>query len=542
MAGNRLTKFGGMVPIEHDRNLPNQMATLAVNVDLSRHSLKPWREPKKLSGKIGNFVYKEKCCEIVSNDCHASIADTQINCGYMVSTGIKPWPAIALPDDACADSWCRLGFPCNLDAPQVTATAPASPFELNDQMQVVKSYAYRLKNKFGQYSGISLVSAEVSTDTQLPVVVALPTTFAPEYCITEVEVFVTEGNADRSGVRGNSDLFYIGAVPVGTATFTDTFVPLGDMLDTDDVTPPPDDLRDVRYWRAGQLAGLSGDLVVFSRKNHYHDWPDSYTHALHDKPITLVMGSGIGFVATDGRPAIIRVTANCDAGACYSVADGLTPDPHPIVSKRSIALHNDHAIWATKDGLLMVSPSGQTRLLTADYYAIDQWRALKPETMIGAVHDGIYYGFTDEIGIRFDLPDSTYKNTNDTVLTTLQFTEGKPTAMYRSFQDELYIQFADGLYQWNEGSEFMTLKWHGVLRDMPGYTSMTAYKVRHEFADVLTRHWLDDELIDTELVQHSRGHRLPIASGIEWQVEFETKGEILEYHIATSHRDLSEGQ
>lgn len=276
-------------------------------------------------------------------------------------------------------------------------------------------------------------------------------------------------------------------------------------------------------------------------KNRYHHWPINYSHSLHDKPITMVMGSGIGFVATDGRPAIIRVSQGCTEGACYSVSDGLTPDPHPIVSKRSIALHNEHAIWATKDGLLMVAPGGQTRLLTADYYAIDQWRALKPETMIGAVHDGVYYGFTDEIGIRLDLPDSTYKNSNDTVLTTLNFEQGKPTALYRSFQDELYIQFADGLYQWNEGQEFMTLKWHGSLRDMPGFTSMTAYKVRHEHADVLTRHWLDDELIDTELVQHSRGHRLPLGSGIEWQVEFETTGEILEYHIATSHRDLSEG-
>jgi hypothetical protein len=309
----------------------------------------------------------------------------------------------------------------------------------------------------------------------------------------------------------------------------------------EDYEPPPDNLRDVRYWRAGQLAGLSGDEVVFSKKNSYHCWPSSYRHALHDKPLALVMGSGIGFIATNGRPAIIRITANCDSGACYSVADGLSPDPHPIVSKASIALHNEHAIWATKDGLLMLSPNGQTRLLTNDYYAIDQWRALKPQTMIGAVHDGVYYGFTDEIGIRLDLPDTTYKSANDTALTTLKFDQGKPTALYRSNEDELYIQFPDGLHQWNEGGSFMKLNWHGRVNNLPGNTAMTAYKVAHEHADVLVKHWADDELIDSEIVQHSRGHRLPIASGLDWQVELETTGEVTEYHLSTSFRDLSEG-
>jgi hypothetical protein len=540
MAGIRLTKFGGMLPLETPENLGKHMAVLAENTDLSRHTLRPWRKPRKTSSNTGRFLYKESCCEIVSDNCEASIADTQINCRLVIATGIKPYPAIATHKQACAEQWCRLGFPCDLIAPIATGGISSLPVEGSTKSQL-RSYSYRLKNKFGQYSAPSYPSNTLQLDSQNTVTITLPTSFDADYCITDIEVFTTETTADILGNNSLSDWFSIGTVTVGTATFTDAYNDLGEMLDSQDYEPPPSDLRDVQYWRSGQLVGLSGNLIVFSAKNRFQSWPAAARHAIHDTPQALLVGSKVGFVATDGRPALIQLDSNCNDKTCHRVEDDLTSDPHPIVSKRSAIVHNDHGIWATKDGLLMIAPNGATKLLTAKFYTQDQWRALKPETMIGAVHDGVYYAFTDEIGFRLHLPDNTYASTNDTELTTLKFEQGNPTALYRSFTDEFYLQFADGVYWWNEGTDFMTLRWHGAVFDLPAITSMTAYKVVHDHADVQVNHWLDDERIDSELVQSIRPHRLPIASGLNWQVELETIGEIKEYHLATSVRDLSEG-
>ncbi len=540
MAGIRLTKFGGMLPLETPENLSKQMAVLAENTDLARHTLTPWRKPKKVSANTGNFLYKEACCEIVSPNCNASIADTQINCGLVIATGIQDYPVIATHTDACAGAWSRLGFPCDLIAPSV-AGGVATEATPGAQKSQLRSYCYRLKNKFGQYSAPSYPSNSLSLDSQNTVTVTLPTAFDPTYNITAVEVFALETTADMAGNKSAADWFSIGEVPAGTPTLVDAYNDLGDMLDSEDYDPPPDNLQDVQYWRTGQLAGLAGKQIVFSDKNRFHSWPAAARHNFHDTPIALLVGSLIGFVATSGRPALVALTADCDSQTCHKITDSLTVDSHPIVSKRSAVMHNDHGIWATKDGLLMISPSGATKLLTAKFYSQDQWRALRPETMIGAVHDGVYYGFTDEIGIRLHLPDNTYASSNDTELTTLKFEQGKPTALYRSFTDEFYLQFADGAYWWNEGTDFMTLRWHGAVFDLPATTAMTAYKVMHQHADVLVKHWADDELIDSEIVQSNRPHRLPIANALNWQVEIETTGEVKEYHLATSVRDLAEG-
>lgn len=549
MSGIRLTRFGGIAPRIASHNLQAQMATVAENVDLTNQCLRPWRVPRKVSGKVGQFLWKEHCCEIASEDCHASIADLRINCGALVASNIRAdgFPAMATVEQACAGQWNRLGFPCTLPAPTANTSTPLKVFTVTDHSAQVRTYKYRLKNQFGQFSQGSYPSAALSLNALSAVRVSLPTTFPPEWGITHVEIFASEQNTDvvglvNTGGQSSSSWFSVGEVPLGTAIFIDDASNiLGDMIDSDEFDPPPDNLRDVQYWRNGQLAGLSGNELVFSLRNHPHAWPTQMRHTFHHEPVKLLTGTNTGYVATKGRPAIVSLNQACNGDGCHSVME--TDEPHPIASYRSAAIHNEHGIWATKDGLLMIAPGGQTRLLTSAYYTQDQWRALQPASMIGVVHDGIYYGFTSEIGIRLRLPDSTYDAQDDGNLTTLNFgTLGRPTALYRSDNDELYIQFADGVYWWNEGGSYMTARWRSALHDMPGLTGFSAYKVVHKHADVNVQHWVDNECLDVETVCELRPYRLPLGSmGINWQVDLETTGEICEYHIASSVRDLAEG-
>ncbi|MFY8041633.1 MAG: hypothetical protein ACOVOD_01785, partial [Rhodoferax sp.] len=375
----------------------------------------------------------------------------QINCGLFASTNIKDWPALATEADACAGNWTRLGFPCPIAAPSATATAPPRPFEYTDHSRQIRSYKIRLVNKFGHKSEPSPESNFVETNSTTPVNLTLPTSFPAEYGITKVQIYASEQSPDISGLSGFSGYFYIGEVDVGTGSFTDSRDTLGDELDSEDFNAPPANLQQIQYWQTGELAGLSGKQIVFSIKNHPHAWPYRLRHTIHAAPKAFMVGKSVGFVATDGRPAIVTPTP-CNMTGCHGIVEH--DDSHPIASVRSMAMHNEHAIWATQDGLLMISPNRQTVLLTRDFFTQGQWRELAPETMIGEVHDGCYYGFTDRIGFRLRLPDLTYDKQSDIDLVTINL-GSKPKSLYRSHHDELYLLMEDGVYWWNEGDGYL---------------------------------------------------------------------------------------
>jgi hypothetical protein len=134
----RIDKFGGIAPRIMPHNLARHMAVEAVNVDLSRGSLIPFRKPRKLSSKTGEFLFKT-CCEIVSPNCNAQVVDMQINCGLFASTNVAPWPALATEAEACAGEWTRLVFPCPIAPPSAVATQGPRPFEYTDHSRQIRS-------------------------------------------------------------------------------------------------------------------------------------------------------------------------------------------------------------------------------------------------------------------------------------------------------------------------------------------------------------------------------------------------------------------
>lgn len=533
----RITKFGGIAPRVKPHNLARQMAVVAENVDLSSGSLMPWRKPRKVSNQTGEYLFKERC-EIVSPNCAAKVVDMEVNCGLMVSTQLKDWPAIATEAEACAGDWSRLGFPCPIGVPTASANGALKPFEVTDHSRQIRSYKIRLVNKFGHKSEPSPESNFIEANALTPVTVTLPTSFPAEYAITQIEIFASEQSPDIGGKTGFSGFFLVGTVDVGTGTFTDNRDFLGDELDSDEYNAPPADLDQIQYWQTGELCGLSGDQVVFSIRNHPHAWPYQFRHRLHNKPKALAVGAGAGFVATDGRPAIIMPNGQCTMVGCHRVVEH--DDSHPIASVRSMVLHNDHAFWATQDGLLMMSANRQTTLLTQQFFTQSQWRELKPETMISVIHDGCYYGFTDVIGIRLRIPDSTYDRQSDIDLTTIDLGE-KPKSLFRSVRDELYLLMSDGVYWWNEGDEFMQLRWKSSALDTNGWTAYSAYKVEGEFEPANIRHWCDNELVDTDIALNRRPLRMNTHTGQTWQFEITTTGEVTKYTLSPSVRNLSLG-
>jgi hypothetical protein len=76
---------------------------------------------------------------------------------------------------------------------------------------------------------------------------------------------------------------------------------------------------------------------------------------------------------------------------------------------------------------------------------------------------------------------------------------------------------------------------------MPGITAFAAYKAMHSHGPVTVRHWTDDELVDVVVVTSNLPERLPLVSRLDWQVELEIRGEVREFHIASSVPELAQG-
>jgi hypothetical protein len=532
MATVKITRWGGIKPLIGKRNLADHMLVMARDVNLVSGYLQPWRTPKKKSSDTGKALWVEDCCIKTFADCGASVAYHRMGEGRIIATGTGvPYPVTGTLKEFCAGDVCRLGFPCDLPAPTVAAQAPKR-WEAHDDLRQHRAYAYRLVNRYNEVSQISLPSESVDIDALAHAVITLPTSF-PSYCVESIEILRTEQSPDRSGAEMSSNFFVVGEVDFGVSTFTDLGQVVMEMVDGDDeLSPPPDDLHDVAYLENGTFIGLSGDNIVISNENEHHGWASSQYKDLHDKPRALVAGTNIAYIATDARPASIVI----NGGKINPPTE--SKDTHPIVSQRSMVAYNNHALYASNDGIVMVSPSADCKILTAEHYTKEQWQAMRPDTAHAVVHDGHYFCFFENETIRFRIPDGVYEQHGDIGLTTLSM---RPTAAHRGLDDELYYTDAQGVWQWNAGNSFLTFRVESAPLDTAGIYEFAAFKVTHAHSPVTIETWCDNERIDLDIVDHSEPVWLPpIRSGISWAYSIECSGEVYEYMLSTSIHDLAQ--
>lgn len=531
MATIKITKFGGIRPRIAKHNLADHMATVANDVDLSEGVLQPWQTDKDLGAMTGLSLWVEDCCKKSFDNCFASIAYDRMDCKRVIATDVKEYPVTATLDDWCKGEVCRLGFPCDMLPPSPVQPPIPAFSEFSHAIQV-RTYAYRYRNKFGEISAISSPSYQIQAVAGEPVTVTLPPT-EDGYCITAIEILRSEQSPDIAGNNLASNYFLVGEVDFGVTTFIDGGQIVDEFADeTMEFDPPPDNLKDVQYWQNGQFTGMANDNLYVSEHMNPSAWPTASMIGFTDKPRAHVLTADFCFVATDSRPVI--VSARSDESGCRVVKT--LEDVHPIIARRSLVAYNNHAIYATKDGLVMLSGTGQAKVITADHYSQRQWRALHPETMFAVIHDGHYFGFFKGETIRFRIPDSVYEDHGDIGLTTLSI---RPSAAYRSLSDELYFIEGGKLYQWNAGSGFKEFEWQSAVYDAPEIVSFAAFKVQvaHDVATV--EHWVDQERIDLDAVATPSPTYLPMGrDGLNWQINVKSRGVVSEYSLSTSINDL----
>lgn len=518
-----LTRFSGIAPKQTDYNLQASFAAVAENVNLARGTLQAWHQPLKIADATGQALYMADCCPI-TGDCHARFAKTGLDCDAIIAaTGVAARPVFTT---SCPPAWEPLGFPCNMAAPAVAAQTTGEDFSLE-----LRAYTYTVVNRMGWESAPSLPSPWLRCNSVAPVTVS---GFDVPPHATAIRIYRAQSPLDfGTEALENDDAVFllVGEVPASTATFTDTVKVAGDACATEAYDPPPDDLRELASM-GDRLCGLSGDSFLMSERSAPHAWNRKYRVQCYDTPRALVAAPGIAYILTDGRPQPLAIRGDCEDGIAIEPLD--VYQSLPVVSRRSAAVHGAACVYASRHGLVLLQ-GNQAVIISRDFYTPEQWQALRPHEMVGAVCDGVYYGATSTACIRFDLPDDTFTAPDDTALTTLSL---RPQAWHTGENGRLYYSDAAGVWLWDGGTEKMPYRWRGKVQYAAGNTRFAAFRLMSDGA-VAVSHYSEHGKIATNTAG-LQPTRLPVGRhGMEWQVEITGEHEVSAYFLATSVRDLA---
>lgn len=169
---------------------------------------------------------------------------------------------------------------------------------------------------------------------------------------------------------------------------------LGEPLPSADWLPPPARLQGILALPNGVMAGFFANTLCLSAPNFPFAWPlgnqlptDTPIVAIASIDTTvLVLTTGHPYTAWGSDPSAYTMSKETANQGC--------------VAKRSAATHKRlGVVYASGNGLCYYRGQGQLDLIRTPqgdpYFSIEQWQALKPESIIGVVHDDRYWFWYD---------------------------------------------------------------------------------------------------------------------------------------------------
>lgn len=549
--------FAGMRPRITRTLLQGNDASWAENVNLWHGTIEAYRTPSPIDprGAPNRTIFRIEAGWIILLGVHHIVSGLP-GCPRVLAIGeVLRFPVWADAADAVAARWWRLGLPVPIP-PVAAPIAPPGWAGPNDQSSEYRAYVVTYVDHFGNEGPPSLPSARFGVDDGSAVVVQWDSPPLGGWDVQAVRLYrltASDAGAEQVGLPRMEDFHLVGEYPAVIRGVTDTVanLDLGEPLTTMAYAPPPEGLTHlVAEPNGSQLAGAVGREVWFSEPHEFHAWPDKYRLHLDDAIVALAWTDSGLYIATDSHP--YWVASQADELGLRDVFR--MPEPMPCVARRSmVTTPSGGALYASRGGLVLLQ-GRQCQRVSQAYWSEDDFAALQPETMIAAVHEGQWFGFTANSGWMLDLTDPVYPG-RALGLIALSL---RPTALHRSRTGELYMALPEGIGRWNAGPTFLPLRYRTRCTVTPGQMNWAAAKVvwdAHPFhgdwsdaAPATTfRLWADDRLCFERELRHSNPFRLPHLSrhlGFEIEVErpeSPAKGALREIHMASSVADLAAG-
>ena len=321
----------------------------------------------------------------------------------------------------------------------------------------------------------------------------------------------------------------VAEIPIASASYADSVEAesLGGPLPSLTWLPPPDDLAGLINLPNGALAGFVGRDIYFSEPYVPYAWPVQYRQSIDFPVVGLGRMDTTLAVLTKGSPYFIQ---GSHPDSMVVVKSDLE---QACVAKRSIVSSNGAVIYASPDGLVMLSPNG-SKIITEQYFTRAQWQSyFSPSSIHAYQHDLKYVAFYNHGGAQggfiYDL-------------TSGQFIlhDEYATAGYNDLRnDKLYLAYADrSVKVWYEG-DAKSYVWRSKKFSGTSISSFACAQIEAEVYPITAKFYVDSVLAHTQTVTSRLPFRLPAVAGRDFEVQLEGSTEVFSVSVAQSMQELA---
>ncbi len=459
-------------------------------------------------------------------------------------------PKIAQSNRLCQDLSCDWCVPCPNNPPDLTY----EPCDTDAARYVAYAYT-RLKCVSGR-----VFESPLSPSTKIiPVCgnVTISGITHDDICSCGYRIYRAESGIKTGETQTpiNNAWMFVGQIMSGSFT---------DMLDhCEPADPllfeagcPPDDLHSLHMTESGVMAGLSGDELWYTLPGDPMTWSKHRRRKVRAEwghPLAIEVHKDDVYVVTDNKPVHYRLQLH-DSGV--QMQRNLINKRLPLVSLPSLSSGYQGVVYASDAGLVMLN-GGQAQVISSPWFNRDQWRRLKPETLVGAVHDDAYVMSTEVDAFLFEFGDGVFADNQHSDLVGLNL-GGRiigADAMYSD--DALYWAKEGVIYRWDweamatgnhkdpeqQPEECCPLFYRPAIEDVNSSATYTAAEVHVRKGEFTFRYYDVDcgnpELIDEETVNSCEAFRLTDCRRTEdSMIEVEGCGVIDSMTLGTSFQAL----
>lgn len=402
------------------------------------------------------------------------------------------------------------------------------------------AYLYTFVNDLGEESAPSTPSETILRADGVTVTVTTPSTI-PSGISSEYGIEAKRIYRATTGAVGTAYLF-VAEVALATADYVDNLddSELGDALESEGWDLPPDDLQGIIALPNGIMAGFRRNQLCLSEQNRPHAWPVEYRLPT-DTDIVAIANVDTTVIVVTGK---FVYTASGNLPSSYSMSQ--PGAAQACTSKRSMAVAFGGALFASPDGLMLATGPTSVRNLTANLFTREQWQALGPESMLGAVHDDVYFLFYEPAydsgltpgGYMIDAKENGFGivrlSFHATAAHVDPLTDGlhlvlddvdEPTAAYLSEASSAPTPNGSTIYLFDgDDANLLVYRWRGRLNLLPRPACFQMAQIQAaDFDNLVLRLYADGDLLMESPIDSATEFTLPMLDDYK-TVEIELVG------------------
>jgi len=327
----------------------------------------------------------------------------------------------------------------------------------------------------------------------------------------------------------NGVYLFVAEIPSAQTSYVDEISPddLSEEMPVTGWAEPPKTLSGLINLPNGLMAGFVGRDIYLCDPYHPHAWPEAYVQTVDYPVVGLGRMDTTLVVLTKGVPYFIQ---------------GSHPDSMVVVksdieqscaSKRSIVSYSGVVMYASPDGLVMLS-SGGSKLITDTMFTRAQWQSFVPTSIHAYHHDNKYVAFYDtgtvQGGFVYDFISQQFITHN--LYATAGFSD--------LLRDQLFLAFSNNtIKKWYDGANLSYI-WRSKVFSMPFIMGFSYAKIESETYPVTAKFYFDDSTtpFHTQTVASRDAFRLPVKEGRDFEMQLEGTSTVFSIAVSQAIEEL----